>query len=162
MDSDISEIIVEKRKEWGIIEQEKKKALVWLRGDNRKVTELLFLDEQEKVNKLNKELMYILKSRQPSYWKDRYDYRDIEKAKEVIPIVDIISTVAWIRINNTYRLIRCPLHEDKTASMKIYEKTNSFYCQWCSRWWSWIDFIKYFNNVTQWEAIKIFLSFYKR
>lgn len=157
-DSDIALIIWEKKKEWIQLEFEKKDFIKWKRWNNRKILELLFLDEQEKINKLIKELNYILKSRK---WDDWW-FEDLQRAKETIPIADVIQIVSWTKITNSYRLVKCPLHKDKTASFKVYPKTNSFYCQWCKAGWSGIDFIKNYYNTSTNEAIKKFLSLYKR
>jgi len=160
-DSDIAIIVWDKRKEWGELESEKKSKLKWLRWDNRKILELIYLDKQEKVNKIIRELQYILKSRQGwnQWW---FNPEDLERAKESISISEVIQIVAWIKIKNINKLINCPLHEDNTASFKIYHKTNSFYCQWCKVWWSSIDFIKNYYNISIGEAIKKFLTLYKK
>ncbi len=160
-DSDIAIIIWDKRKEWGGLEFEKKAKLKWLRWDDRKILELIYLDEQKEINKLTKELQYILKSRQGwnQWW---FNSEDLQRAKDNIPISEVIQIVAWVKIVNSYRLIRCPLHKDNTASFKIYHKTNSFFCQWCKAGGRSIDFIKHFYNISTWEAIRKLLTLYKK
>jgi len=157
-DSEIAIIIWDKRKEWGWVEWEKKLAMKWYRWDNRKIIELLYLDEQNLLNKTIKELQYVLKSR--TVWTS--NDISLEDLKENVSIVEVIETLSWIRISNTRKLIRCPLHKDNTASLKIYTKTNSFFCQWCHKWWSPIDFIKHFHNTTTREAILKLTNFYNK
>ncbi len=155
-DSEIAEIIWDKRREWGFIESEKKTRIKWERWDRRKLIEFIFLNKQEEINKLIKSLQYVLKSRTTQWW----SWIDLEKAKESISIVEVIEVVAGIKIKNVNKLIRCPLHEDSTASFKIYKHTNTFYCQWCHKGGKSIDFIKHFYNCTTREAIQKFLTFY--
>lgn len=162
-DSDIAMIIWEKRKEWWFLEWDKKRAMKWLRWDNRKLVELLYLDDQEKINKLTSEMQYALKSRSANPWKG-YTAEDLQRAKESISLTEVIQVLTWIKIHSTYRLIKCqfPSHRDKTASVKIYNNTNSFYCQWCKLGGSQIDYIKHFYNCDIGSAIKKFLDFYKK
>lgn len=157
-DSEIASIIWDKRREWGLIEWEKKARIKWLRWDRRELVEFLFLSKQELIDKLIKELQYVLRSRQVWWW----DNVDLQKAKESISIIEVIEVVAWIKISNSYKLIRCPLHDDSTASLKIYKNTNTFYCQWCHLGGSQIDFIKHFYKCTVREAIQKFLTFYSK
>ena len=54
---------------------------------------------------------------------------------------------------NKNNLLKCPFHEDKTASLQIYPKTNSFYCFSCGKTGDVIDFIMFYENITKHEAI---------
>lgn len=162
-DSDIAMIIWEKRKEWWLLEWEKKAAMKWLRGDDRKLVELLFLDDQEKINKLTNEMQYALKSRSANPWKG-YTAEDLQRAKDSISIIDVIEITAWVKIHSAFRLIKCPFpaHRDKTPSMKIYKNTNSFFCQWCHKGWSQVDFIMNMSQCDLATAIVQFIQFYKK
>jgi len=162
-DSDIAIIIWEKRKEWWRIEWEKKLSMKWLRWDNRKIIELLFLDDQEKINKLTKGLQYLLKSRSTTPWKG-YTAEDLQRAKDSISIFDIIEVTAWVKVHSAFRLIKCPFpaHRDKTPSMKIYKNTNTFFCQWCKKWGTQVDFIMNMSRCDLATAIMQFLQFYKK
>ena len=133
----------------------------WLRWDNRRIVELLFLDEQEQINKLTKKLQYILKSRTDPWWK--FNSEDLQRAKATISIIDVIEIMTWIKAS-WYKLIKCqfPAHRDKTPSMKIYKNTNSFFCQWCHKGWNTIDFLMYYYNIPVGEAIKQLLNLYNK
>jgi len=74
-----------------------------------------------------------------------------------ISIVEVIGK--YINIpNNLNRNIRCPLHNDKTASFRIYTKTNSFYCFWCKKGGNAINFIAEINNLSIKDAFKLFCN----
>ena len=163
MDSDIAQIIWDKKREWGLLEGEKKKVLKWKRWDNRKILDLIFLEDQEDINKLTTELSYILRYRQ--WWWDNSNAEDLQNAKDNISILDVIQVVTWIRPKNRHlSQILCPFkwHNEKTPSFNIYKNTNTCYCEGCKRGGSQVDFIMYATWCTVHEAIKNFLSFYKK
>lgn len=78
-----------------------------------------------------------------------------------IPIREIISMYSKIP-NNLRRNIRCifPNHIDKSASLRIYENNNSFYCFWCHRWWNILNLISEIEWITTKEAYKKLLNLY--
>lgn len=49
---------------------------------------------------------------------------------------------------------RCIFHEEKSASMKYYQKTNTVYCFSCAKKWDAIDVCMQLNGITFGEAIK--------
>lgn len=161
---DIAEMIWDKRKEWIMLEWEKKIAMKGLRWDARKIIEGFHLDKQEPLNKFGKGMLYLLKIRTQPTTKEEYTAEDLQRAKDSVSIMDVIEVTAWIRIHNSYKLIKCPFpaHRDKTPSLKIYKNTNSFYCQWCSKWGSQIDFIMNMFQCDVSKAIKQLLQFYKK
>lgn len=162
-DSEIAMIIGEKRQEWWKIEWEKKISMKGLRGEGRKIVELFFLEEQEKINKLTNEMQYALRARSTNPWKG-YTAEDLQRAKDAITIMEVIETTSWVKIHDTFRLIKCPFpaHRDNTPSMKIYKNTNSFFCQWCHKWGSQVDFIMNMNSCDLASAIVQFIQFYKK
>ena len=162
-DSEIAMIIWEKRQEWWGLEWEKKISLKGIRGDSRKLVELFFLEDQEKINKLTNEMQYALRARSTNPWKG-YTAEDLQKAKDAITIMEVIETTSWVKIHDTFRLIKCPFpaHRDNTPSMKIYKNTNSFFCQWCHKWGSQVDFIMNMNSCDLASAIVQFIQFYKK
>ena len=72
-----------------------------------------------------------------------------------IPIKEVVSMYARIP-NNLRRNIRCilPDHKDKSASFRIYENSNSYYCFWCHKWWNIINFISEMENISTKQAYK--------
>jgi DNA primase len=51
-------------------------------------------------------------------------------------------------------MLVCPFHEDKSPSLKIYTKTNTFHCFGCSATGDSIQFIEMFSKLTKHEAIE--------
>ena len=50
-------------------------------------------------------------------------------------------------------LLNCPWHEDKTPSLQIYPRTNSYHCFGCSKSGDVIQFIEDYEQLTKREAI---------
>lgn len=162
-DSEIALIIGEKKGELLSLEDEKKTELRKFKWVNREILELLRNDRLEEINAFIKSLMYILNSRNVNTWQ-KFNTEDLEKAKNLISITDVIEATTGEKIKCSFRLIKCPFpdHNDSTPSMKIYKNTNSFFCQWCRRWGTQVDFIMHMNKCSLPEAIKKFINFYKR
>jgi DNA primase len=51
-------------------------------------------------------------------------------------------------------MLVCPFHEDKSPSLKIYTKTNTFHCFGCGATGDSIQFIEMFEKLTKHEAIE--------
>jgi hypothetical protein len=105
-----------------------------------------FLDKLERTYKLNFESRNVYKKE-----------IDIQK----IPIREILGL--YIKVpDNLRRNIKCflPNHKDKTASMKIYENTNSFYCFGCWKSWNILNLIAEMEWITTKEAYKKLLNLY--
>jgi DNA primase len=49
-------------------------------------------------------------------------------------------------------MLVCPFHEDKSPSVKIYTKTNTFHCFGCSATADGIQFIELFEKLSKHEA----------
>lgn len=75
----------------------------------------------------------------------------IEKVKQ-INIENVLVKYTDLKINYQ-KACKCPLHNDNRASFQIYPHTNSFYCYWCSVWWTPIEFTAKLFNLTNKEAI---------
>ena len=75
---------------------------------------------------------------------------DIEKIKQ-IPIKDFISRFTVIR-NHSQAI--CPIHREKTPSLQIYEKTNSWFCFGHGSGGSVIDFMMELNKYSLNEALE--------
>lgn len=90
--------------------------------------------------------------------------KSYNKEFKKININDIpITQVIWKYIklpDNLNRNIKCPLHNERTWSFKIYKETNSWFCYWCSRWGNAINFISEIENISTKEAFKRFIEMF--
>lgn len=90
--------------------------------------------------------------------------KSYNKEFKKININDIpITQVIWKYIklpDNLNRNIKCPLHNERTWSFKIYKDTNSFYCFWCWKGWGSINFISEIENISTKEAFKRFIEMF--
>ena len=84
-------------------------------------------------------MCYLLKKTQGRFPKTSEWHKAYEYATEQAEIVPIMQR--FMEIQNPRRSIRCPFHEDRSPSLKIYERTNSFYCFGCQIGGSPIDFV---------------------
>lgn len=159
-DSDINEIVIDKYKEVRIEQQELQQEIKRFRWDNREILKLLSQDRQDEIFRLIKFLQFQLKQRD-SYQKT--DKMTIEEMKDKIDIIEIVDIIAWIHIENSRKLIQCPLphHKDGTPSFKIFPQTDTFYCWGCKHWWDQINFIQSYYWITSKEAIQKFYSLIK-
>lgn len=146
--SDIMWFIIDKRKELNILP----KIHEWYQ---------LEIDEKKtQINTLLNRLNFELRQRDPDT-KIENTKEFLDKKKREISIVQVIQSVTGKHITESLtRNIKCmlPDHNDKTGSFHIYQHTNSFKCFWCHRAWSQVDFIKEYNKIPLWQAIKVFLS----
>ena len=112
------------------------------------------------LQKTIKELKYILDDRlgKNKKWNLMEDFIQLKKSSSII---ELIEAVAWVKTSER-RNIKCPLptHKDKTASFKVYTKSNSRYCFWCHKKWDWANFIADYTLCSQADAIKKFISFF--
>lgn len=158
--SDIANIVAEKREEWTEIEKERRLAIKSYRGNNRLIISWFYENKQKDIEALARNLKYILRMRTIDKG-DRIEI-SLQELKNSIPIIDVIESSAGIKIKNIHRLIRCPFpeHNDGTSSFKVY-KNNTFYCFWCRRQWSQIDFLMNIYQIPLNEAIQKFTSYYR-
>jgi len=85
--------------------------------------------------------------------KTRYiDFRSIP----IVPFISKFITVPWNLKNNFI----CPFpdHKEKTWSFHIYEKTNTFKCFWCWRWWWAVNFVEWYFWIDNKEACQKVLN----
>lgn len=52
--------------------------------------------------------------------------------------------------------MRCPFHEEKTASMKVYPDTNTYFCYGCGAGYTVIDFVMNYESISYLEVIERF------
>jgi len=75
-------------------------------------------------------------------------------------IRDIKSHLSILTVLSHYRLrpgknslIKCPFHDDKDPSLKVYTNTNTFNCFGCGKAGDVIEFIQLKENCSKHEAI---------
>ena len=76
---------------------------------------------------------------------------EISEIKSRLPILTVVQQYGH-NPNRNY-LIKCPFHDDKTASLQLYPKTNTWHCFGCNKGSDQIDFIKLKENCTTHQAI---------
>ncbi len=76
----------------------------------------------------------------------KFDGSKLERAKGY-PIENLIE------VKNGFA--KCPLHTDKTPSMKIYPKQNKYHCFSCNKGGDSVDLCMAINNIPMAEAIKM-------
>jgi len=52
-----------------------------------------------------------------------------------------------------HEMLNCPFHEDKSPSLKVYPKTNTFNCFGCGANGDQIQFIELYQKCTKHEAL---------
>ena len=74
---------------------------------------------------------------------------------EIKARLSIQAVLRHYRLNtNKHDMLCCPFHEhDSNASLKIYPKTNTFYCFSCGATGDQIRFIEMYEKLTKHEAI---------
>lgn len=76
-----------------------------------------------------------------------------EQIKSRLTIADVISKYSpSSEIKKD--LMHCPFHTEKTASFKIYQNNNSFYCFGCGAGGDQINFVAKMLNLSYYEALK--------
>ena len=173
-DSDIRDILYDKRRE---LTRPVKTEEIWWEGEpfaqyiqhrldipELEVSVLIdrFHENQQNghirtcISKLEYEL------RQRAHPTHKNTKEELIKKKQEVPIRDVVSHFVQL----PYRarpgsLIKCcmPDHNDWSASLMIYDKTNSWKCFWCLKWWSQVDFIMQMTGCSVGDAIKKFLLF---
>ena len=83
--------------------------------------------------------------------------RNYEHATRQVRIEDIVSHFLGTRAFR--RNIKCPFHEDRTASLKIYTKNNRFVCFGCGASGKPINFVMRYQNCDFKEAINFLAHF---
>jgi DNA primase len=75
-------------------------------------------------------------------------------------IREIKSSLNILTVLNHYNLkpnkngmLKCPFHEDKDPSLKVYTNTNTFNCFGCGKAGDQIEFIQLKENCSKHEAI---------
>lgn len=82
-----------------------------------------------------------------SEWDKKYEY-----ATEQVRISDVVSH--FLNPKSLKRNIKCCFHDEKTPSLRIYEKDNRFVCFGCGARGSPIDFVMKYKNYDFSEAVE--------
>jgi DNA primase len=78
----------------------------------------------------------------------------VEKLKERVNILDVVSNYVKLVHKGRSYLALCPFHAEKTASFNVYPESNSFYCFGCGTGGDIITFIEKAENLNYIEALK--------
>ena len=76
---------------------------------------------------------------------------EINEIKSRLSILQVLSNYNLVPDKNY--LLKCPFHEDKTASLQVYPKTNTYHCFACGKTGDVIQFIEDYEKCTKHEAI---------
>jgi len=117
-----------------------------------KVAELKFGQEMAEIERDLRNMCFILnksenKIPQTTEWEKMY-----QKATEDTRIEDVASHFLGTR--EFRRNLKCPFHEDKSPSFKIYTNKNCFVCFGCGVRGSPIDFVMKYKNYDFKEAVE--------
>lgn len=118
----------------------------------------LFLRKKDFIDKLLKIRESKIKEQEhKDRKKDFFSETEIQELINSKNILDVVSKYAGLptRYTPTHNM-PCPFpeHPDKTWSFHIYDKTNSFYCYGCRRWWGIVQFVKHLKGISDKEAFK--------
>lgn len=78
----------------------------------------------------------------------------IYELKNLCDIVSIVASYVELRSVGKNRKCLCPFHSEKTASMVVYEDTQSFYCFGCGVGGDVITFIEKIENLNYVDSVK--------
>lgn len=102
------------------------------------------------LNRMNFELKRSTKASATTKWDDKYNHAKNLDIANVVSKYTCIEESVLLRRN-----IKCPIHEDKTPSLKVYKNTNTFKCFGCNAGGSPIDFIMAKESCSFKEAVEI-------
>lgn len=77
----------------------------------------------------------------------------LERAKEAIPIDQVVGLYVPLRPSGAKRIGRCPFHEDRTPSFVCFPNTKTFHCFGCGAHGDAVDFLSRYLNLTFLEAL---------
>jgi DNA primase len=76
---------------------------------------------------------------------------EIPDIKQNLSILKVLAHYNLVPDKNN--LLKCPFHEDKTASLQVYPKTNTYHCFGCNKTGDVIQWIEDYEQCTKHEAI---------
>jgi hypothetical protein len=86
----------------------------------------------------------------------RRSWDNIMLELEDVRIEDVVSR--YTEVKNPRKPILCPIHGEKTPSLKLYLDTNSFYCFGCCKGGAPVNFVMLMEGMTFKEAVKYLLN----
>lgn len=83
----------------------------------------------------------------------RFDRECIEELLSKVDILSLIEDYTSVNHSGTGYMALCPFHREKTPSMCVYIKTNSFYCFGCGVGGNAITFLMKIDNISYQDAV---------
>lgn len=77
-----------------------------------------------------------------------------ERLNADVPIARVIGGYTTLREENDHLIGRCPLHDERTASLHVYRQTNTFHCLGCGAGGDVITFVEKAENLTFGQALE--------
>ncbi len=83
----------------------------------------------------------------------RFDRECIDELLSKVDILSLIEDYTAVSRSGTSCMALCPFHREKTPSMCVYTKTNSFYCFGCGIGGNAITFLMKIDNISYQDAV---------
>jgi hypothetical protein len=120
--------------------------------------DILFGKQIQKLNSAVRNLEYTIRkiknnNRSNTDWQGKYEH-----ATRDVRIEDVVRHFCMHK-GSFAQNVKCPLHDDKTGSMKVYGDSNSFYCFGCGEGGSPVHFVMKLKNCDFKEAVEILSLF---
>ena len=75
--------------------------------------------------------------------------------KQILSSLDVKKVLEFYGLKfNSKNFASCPFHKDKTASLKVYTKTQTFQCFSCNRGGDFVTFVSRMFGLKNYEALK--------
>jgi hypothetical protein len=123
----------------------------------KKVAGLRFGDEIIQIERNLKNMCFQLNKSENKIPEETEWEKIYQNATEDVRIEDIVSHFLGVR--EFRRNIKCPFHDEKTPSLKIYVNRNFFVCFGCDARGSPVDFVMKYKNCDFKEAVEVLSAF---
>ena len=118
------------------------------------VADILYIPDKTEIEKGLKQRYFLLEFLKPKKEEVvkgvKITEQDIIRAKGV-PLTNFITV-------NRMGFARCIFHTDRTASLKVYEKTNRWWCYSCNTGTDVVDLIMKMHNKDFYSAVKFLIG----
>jgi hypothetical protein len=81
-------------------------------------------------------------------------WKRAERLKSEVPITRVVGKYTTLRHSGAEFIGRCPLHEDKHPSLRVYPATNSFHCFGCGEGGDALTFLQKKESLTFGQALE--------